>query len=116
MEKMPQELVDNVVKYLSPQSRLNAMEAGFILPDQAVRHSQAWRKIFKNFDWLETAVWVGANPVLVGPKADAFLNNNDEPEIYLVLLPMDYSGDLQYHFSNSRCEYEQVFLDGLQEA
>ncbi|KAH8743605.1 hypothetical protein F5883DRAFT_367736, partial [Diaporthe sp. PMI_573] len=74
-----------------------------------------WKKIFKNFDWLETAVWVGANPTLVGRKADALLNNDDESEIYVVLLPMDYSGDLQYHFSNSRSEYEKVFLDSLQE-
>lgn len=113
MEKIPQELFDKVAEYLSPESRLHAIEAGFKLPEQATRHSNAWRKVFRKFDWLEAAVWAGANPMLVGRKAGMLLDQTDD-SIYLILLPMEFSSGLQYHFSSSKKEYEQAFLDTLQ--
>jgi len=51
-------------------------------------------KVFEKTHWLEQAVKLGANPVFLGHGLIKFFNGDDSP-IYLAVMSMDMSGDLE---------------------
>lgn len=77
------------------------------LPDKALKHTRAWGKIFKRWDWPEAARSAKANPILLGHRLSALYEDRDEP-IYLILLSMDWT----YTIAERG---QKFFLDCLQD-
>ncbi|KAB8070468.1 hypothetical protein BDV29DRAFT_160415 [Aspergillus leporis] len=99
IQKLPRELVDHIINYLSPLSAVNA-QAAFETPpreyDQPVQG--LWSAIFKKEDWLRQVTELGGNPVLIGPRlGDVHLVNDYRrmPKIHMVL----HSGSMSFDVS-----------------
>ncbi|KAH8747300.1 hypothetical protein F5883DRAFT_394840, partial [Diaporthe sp. PMI_573] len=69
---------------------------------------RAWTKVFRRFEWLDTAVRLHGHPVLIGEGVKRLYDGSyaEEP-IYLFLLSLCWHGDLQYE--------KPDVLDSLQE-
>jgi S-phase kinase-associated protein 1 len=103
---LPAHLQAQVAQSLPPWAFKKAAEAGILhmTPEQQV-HNKIWTSLFKKDDWFETALEVGANPVLIGKDLES--NGN----MFLVLSSMDWTGDL-FHLLNERQCNITDFLQG----
>jgi hypothetical protein len=97
VERMPQELRDNVASNLSSFSARSAAEACGFTKDQGV-HEYLWRTIFKDEKWLHLAFEkYDVNPVLLSPDLHSIYEkakNKKHIDAYVFLLAMDWTGDL----------------------
>ena len=86
------------------------------------KHSQVWRMIFQNEEWLDAAERFGLNPVLIGYDLESYYESENSSTIisktsdkldekYLALDPGDSSED----FTSYSSDMQKLFLFCLQQ-
>ena len=103
MEKLAQELVDRIFRYLPARSIITASNVLKLKHDpHHASYIEIWASIFKDETWLRKAIAYNVNPLLLGSD---LVNDS-----YMFLVAQDNTGDLQLWEQN-----QTAFLGSLQE-
>ena len=103
MEKLAQEIVDQIFRHLPARSLLTAAKLFKLRHDpKCSSYIEIWTSIFKDETWTSKALEHGVNPLLLGSDL--------KHSPYMALVAQDYSGDLQLWEQNKK-----TFLQSLQE-
>lgn len=100
---MAQEIWDQITSYLPAFSAQNAADVfQFKRTDKQNAHNSLWKYIFNSEEWLQLAVEkYKVNPALLGPKLYKYYSKSKKVcySTYMVLLVVDFSGDLRWEFA-----------------